>query len=744
MKQTLFAFLPLILLAAPPANSQVPNVLITESGVVSIQEYDTVNATCNTQDCAVSKTHVNFYDSEVSASKLAVSGRMGRLYDNASPGGNCGANYRSGIYARVPLNQEVYIKAATTVGAHWINNQNNIGFQSSARAVLYNHSYGAPDGNGYGIGPDSGINGGDSLPKLLKVYGAGVGSPLVIGSNTYYLVGHLELYGAINLMPFNGQNPYFEFNSSVSSVEVYYKGKVLKYIGGGDQTGLVTQPLAKPLNVRVVNDDTGLPVASEPVAFTVLDPVNGAVLGITAATTDLNGLATTYLTLGSSTGTYRVRAACPGCLAAANEIDFMETAFGTALTCVTCDLHGSVGMELPTPFRFKVVDTGSGAPVSGAGVSYEVISFTDKNGNTTSDVNGAGVRALNAAGTDTNGFSRAYLTLGSAEGTYVVRARCESCLSNKEQIARGAAHKYSVITDGETVETADPYVNAPDCDSGCCPLTPVLRITTVTPPNDGVSFTSDPAENYIGLKGRIQPECLDKNNITWRVGDAPADNIDSGIPVQPTPGEVSSFRASPPSEPIGRPLPLAYKVTAGFDYDGKTLSASKTVKQDEIDKCRQEYIDFGIELGDVSRSRFTQGLDGEFVGSPMDCYAHIYPIRAEEVKTLRATYNISVNSGYRSPRANKFVAKSKAIRTSWHMFGRAIDIEVLPETAINYQGLWNSVGNPKILESKSGYLLKRDSSGALIIGSETKDVNGNKMPDVFEQIIPSGWLHLGE
>ena len=127
----------------------------------------------------------------------------------------------------------------------------------------------------------------------------------------------------------------------------------------------------------------------------------------------------------------------------------------------------------------------------------------------------------------------------------------------------------------------------------------------------------------------------------------------------------------------------------------------------------------------MPRSTFTIGLGSEFVGTQYDCYAHIYPNRAGEIATLRETYSIQVNSAYRSPRANKFVAHSKAITTSWHMFGRAIDIEVLPETAISYKKLWKSVRCPELLESGDGILLKCDVNDNVTGLSQYFDTRGD-------------------
>lgn len=73
--------------------------------------------------------------------------------------------------------------------------------------------------------------------------------------------------------------------------------------------------------------------------------------------------------------------------------------------------------------------------------------------------------------------------------------------------------------------------------------------------------------------------------------------------------------------------------------------------------------------------------------------------------------------------------------TSWHMFGKAIDIEPSPEDGLHYQFLWNVANPPKMLEkrTKPQIILKRNSGGTLTIGQETQSV--------FQQ---ANWMHLGE
>lgn len=468
----------------------------------------------------------------------------------------------------------------------------------------------------------------------------------------------------------------------------------------------------------------------------------------------VNGIAETGFKLGSVSGTYPIKATCAECCP--GEVAFSATALtnaqATELQAVPpCDGSNLISTELPNPFVVRAYNTYSHVHVTGAPVEYKIISQP-------SGASGA-TPALENTTTADYGLAQYRLKLGNTPGDYLVRARCTTCLANQDVICRGHAapkEKREFVEALNKIESTNPNEINPATGK---PRNPILRIINVAYPNDFVSFTTAPGENTVRAIAEILPRDYYsgyKSQISWKIEDAPDDPLPSGDPEDPAfPGETADFNINVnqqavydghnvPKAPTGRTHPLRYKLSAQvITPDGTFASVPRMIRQDEIDKCRQEYIDFGIPLIDasrplieVSRGVFTVGKDG--LGTPLDCYAHIFPReRYDEVVNLRKTYTIQVNSGYRSPRANKYVAGSKSLK-SWHLFGRAIDIEVLPETPLNYYSLWSKVQNPKLLENSSGFLVKRDSSGKLIIGDDT---GGYPVPLVFYQ---SGWMHLGE
>jgi len=365
--------------------------------------------------------------------------------------------------------------------------------------------------------------------------------------------------------------------------------------------------------------------------------------------------------------------------------------------------------------------------------------------------------------TDIYGYSRAYLTLGDQEGTYIIRARCEDCLKNQEVVCRGYGYTSQVKADMAGNESANPD----DKDENGKPYTPVLKITEVSLPNENKSFTTADGENLLTLKADSLPRWyfLDQSVITWVAQQAPNDFMNSGnlfqYPPQQCPdGKFKAFVGEGYVPPVstGRSAPLKYRIFARADVDGKTVYSRNTdVRQDEVDKCRQEYIDIPVigqyvpdYMSKIGRSLFTLGLDGQFVDKDgvVDCYAHIYPSRAGEALRLQEITqpHLYVTSGYRSPRHNAQI--SGAAPGSTHMFGKGADVafanvQITPQRMLD---LWNVATCPKILERNGTpiWLLVCDSNGDMkqeYLDLLDTDANNNGIPDIFSEAVK---LHLGE
>ena len=363
-----------------------------------------------------------------------------------------------------------------------------------------------------------------------------------------------------------------------------------------------------------------------------------------------------------------------------------------------CDLRGKRGEVLIDTFAVRVIDTITGLPVVGATVTYSIISFIDKTGIVRSDHHEADVNPKVTRTTDL-GYSSATLKLGTWSGTYIVRARCESCYGGQEQIARGTA--LNIVIEAEKTTEGDPED------------TPIVQITQVPGPN-GKSFTTAEGENHITLQALLLPETLDQNLIQWTIEDDHDDYVVSGTAtVVDAAGPAAEFAITVNdangvhTAPAGRPLPLGYKIIATAMVAGKEVKRETRVRQDEIDKCRQEYIDFMFNDGTtldytaVPRNKFILGIDENFSKTPRDCYAYIIPTRAVEAIILKNIPELSatITSGYRSPRKN--INTKRSASNSWHMYGKAVDIAIKNSaTDINYKKLtlWELAGLPKMLE----------------------------------------------
>lgn len=546
---------------------------------------------------------------------------------------------------------------------------------------------------------------------------------VVKNGKRYYKLGEFHVSGMISAKVTTA-----DYNSEISNIQAFYVGKVLSYVDGDTQTGRVNGPLPKPLVVKVADGVSGEPVPNAPITFWLADPGRGGKFvndGVSIIThTDASGLASVLFTLGPSTGTYLVNATCPAdvCTSGARQVTFTETAKGTKLACVNCEWYDKVGRELANPFKLQVVDGLTGAPVEGASIDYEVISFTD--GNTT--INGPSPHGAwitrfypPASGSGSDGMSVAYMVLGTEPGVYTARARCESCVSGQEQILTGIARTRNIEIHAKKTTKADPED------------TPIVQITLVQPPNDGKSFTTADGENRVVLQARLLPASLDQNLIHWDTEDAPDDFIDSGIaqmeenygPENALKMRLTTAGGGVPVAGTGRALPLGYLITARADVPGKVVVPSViTVKQDQIDKCRQEYIDWSKTGEDLTappyfsryvRGDFLTGIDG--VHDPdyvryIDCYAHIPPSRETEVEILRSkvSFPIDVTSGFRSPRKNRLQSPAGKWNSS-HQFGDAVDIVPKNLTAQNraerFKALWNNTSCPKILETTGAIVM---------------------------------------
>ncbi|OGR63471.1 MAG: hypothetical protein A2X34_01415 [Elusimicrobia bacterium GWC2_51_8] len=540
---------------------------------------------------------------------------------------------------------------------------------------------------------------------------------------------------------------------------------LLKIPDGDNQTWLVGQPLPKGLNVRVVNSETDAPVPNKPVTFAMLAPANGASLSTTSINPDLNGYATTYLTLGTSTGTYRVRAACLGCAAGVNEVTFTAKAVSmeetTEIRClVPSHLHGVTTKRLGNPFvagAYNIVTR----KYENFQIGYDVHSFVNKEGVPTFYIpNGTQISAVQIKKQkDNNYYAYSYLTLGNEEGTYLVKVSCPNCFRQPEAYCYGHARLLNIPSpELETNTAANPNDRAPNGR----PYTPVLRITKVVLPNNTKSFTTYIRENAIHMEAQLLPtDYYGQNLITWTLEDEPNDGLNSGSPAMTSNtgpnGDFNVNQSDIPPAPTGRPEPLNYRtfVTAdilgAYDEPVKLFSRSVSLRQDEIDKCRQEYFDLSVPGKDLSlepyfgrfiRSKFKLGIDAKYV-KYTDCFAYIYP--ETKIKILDIIWEqlkneltrIEVTSGYRSARHNKI---NGGVWNSAHIFGEALDTAPIPLSGESKENLWNKTPSPRLLENandKTKPILLKD-------GESSSGIDVLPRNNVSDEFDKATHIHLGE
>jgi hypothetical protein len=185
---------------------------------------------------------------------------------------------------------------------------------------------------------------------------------------------------------------------------------------GQDQKKEILMPLDIPFEVRLT-DRAGNPVANDTVFFALAatpSTAAGHALSAAIAVTDINGLASTRLTLGNKIGAYKVKATSPR-LNIQPEFSAMAS-HGSARWIATASdpqQQKTILSALDT-FAVKLTDIG-GNPIPGSPVTFAV----------TDTPSGAwGYRLSNdTVWTDTVGIAKTVLTLGSKIGRYGVTAR---------------------------------------------------------------------------------------------------------------------------------------------------------------------------------------------------------------------------------------------------------------------------------------------------------------------------------
>lgn len=199
----------------------------------------------------------------------------------------------------------------------------------------------------------------------------------------------------------------------------------ISVVSDGGGTGAVSMPLSGSIIVQVNGEDQSgsfvTPVPGVRMVFSLTSPAGatGATLSQTAATTGIDGRASTMLTFGNLPGLYQVSVAClPTC--AATPIIIRETAVDASYTLSAGNVHpitGLVRSVVPTLVQALVRDS-TGQPVSSVPVQFSI----------TQDPSGGNASLSPTAGTmvttDASGSATTQVTTGDKAGVYVVTAFC--------------------------------------------------------------------------------------------------------------------------------------------------------------------------------------------------------------------------------------------------------------------------------------------------------------------------------
>lgn len=221
------------------------------------------------------------------------------------------------------------------------------------------------------------------------------------------------------------------------------------------------------------------------------------------------------------------------------------------------------------------------------------------------------------------------------------------------------------------------------------PPSATINITKAQGPNPGGSFITKRGERKIDLVASVNPTSLGPA-VKWDVEDFPSDRVETPIPSNVPDGASSSFLAPMPAARRWRAIghrdgldkkSLAYEIFASVNANGTVArSASKVVRQDEIDTMREEYVELGIPQGVPPRGtiRVVPHNDGDYTvgvfNAPFDSLLN-------ELKKNWAPNQFDINGYFRNPVHNAYHVNgggSGTISASWHQYGCGADIQTQP------------------------------------------------------------------
>jgi len=229
----------------------------------------------------------------------------------------------------------------------------------------------------------------------------------------------------------------------------------------------------------------------------------------------------------------------------------------------------------------------------------------------------------------------------------------------------------------------------PKCNPGELQINRGMVITTVTTVSGTGSFTTLANENAINLEAEISPPSLHAahaSEIKWEVTPLNAADATDSL-VNPANGASTVLTAVASAAPNGRGHPISFKVKASVTIDGNLSEDEVTVKQDNLDELRQEYIDMNKTTKPM-RSAFVNSLlyqnPGNFSFNEIKASDYdwaLFTITAKLQTTrdslpgLIKVMAITPGNAYRNPVKNA-TQDPPGATNSRHIYGLAADIEV--------------------------------------------------------------------
>ena len=266
-------------------------------------------------------------------------------------------------------------------------------------------------------------------------------------------------------------------------------------ISGGSQTAMVGSTLTQPFQIQV-SSAAGEGVPGVPITFQSVTP--GGSVSLATATTDVQGLASTTATLGTTAGAYEFRASITGAgTGGPQPASITATAHAgaaAAISKVSGDAQsGTSGQPLAAPLVVRIADQ-YGNAVGGANVTFTRLAGTGAIGSST---------VLTGA----DGLASTAYTLGTVAGSESIRADVAGLT--------GVTTTFSITSNaGAPSGLAAPTGDSQRLVVGASPTAPLVALVTDTNRNPvpGVTVSWRITNGFGSLSG--------DHSITNAIGEA--------------------------------------------------------------------------------------------------------------------------------------------------------------------------------------------------------------------------------